>query len=68
MARFIEVHREGNPILVNLDWVEEVMEAERGATIYFAFNLPHAEEQDYVTVDESFDEMLRKIVEVKADE
>lgn len=61
MARFIEVHREGDPILVNLDWVEQIMIGDNGSTIYFAFNLPHGVEQDYVTVDEGYGEMQRKI-------
>lgn len=61
MARFIEVHQDGDPMLVNLDWVEQIMGAESGSIIYFAFNLPYGVEQDTVTVDEGYGEMQRKI-------
>jgi hypothetical protein len=58
MSRFIKVHREGIPHLINLDWVEEIHEN----TIYFAFNVPNAVEQDYLEVDETFEQLLKMIV------
>ena len=58
MSRFIKVHREGIPHLIKLDWVEEIQEDR----IYFAFNVPDAVEQDYLEVDETFEQLLKMIV------
>ena len=58
MSRFIKVHRKGRPHLINLDWVEEIRENR----IYFAFNVPNAVEQDYLEVDETFEQLLKMIV------
>lgn len=58
MAKFIEVHLEGRPIMVNLDYVEEIEKANNGkCTIYQSFNCPDASEQDYIKPDETYDEV-----------
>ena len=62
MERFIEVHIKQEKRLINLRWVEEIHESPDGcATIYFAFNCPNAIDQDYMKVDESYNEVFRKI-------
>lgn len=61
MAEFIEVHFRGNKRLINLSWVEEIHDDADGATVYFAFNNPEAYMQDTMKVDESYDEIRRKI-------
>ena len=62
MEQFIEVHIKGENRLINLRWVEEINESPDGfATIYFAFNCPNSIDQDYMKVDESYNEILREI-------
>ena len=61
MEQFIEVHIKQEKRLINLRWVEEIHENQDGsATIYFAFNCPNAIDQDYMKVDESYNEVFRK--------
>ena len=45
--------------LVNLRYIEEIVEAEDGGGcwIHLAFNCPNAVEQDYIRVNESFETM-----------
>lgn len=62
MAKFIEVHKDGEPRLVNLDWVEDIWPTVNGAQIYFAGVLPAFETQDFVTTDESYEELKRLIL------
>lgn len=62
MAKFIEVHQNGEPRLVNLAWVEDIWPTDNGAQVYFAFALPDCETQDFVTVDESYDELKRLVL------
>ena len=62
MAKFIEVHKDGEPRLVNLDRVEDIWPTVNGAQIYFAWVLPDCATQDFVTVDESYDELKRLIL------
>ena len=62
MAKFIEVHKDGEPRLVNLDLVEDIWPTVNGAQIYFAFALPDCATQDFVTVDESYDELKRLVL------
>ena len=62
MEQFIEVHINEEKRLINLRWVEEIRENRDGrATIYFAFNCPDSIDQDYMNVDESYNEILREI-------
>ena len=62
MEQFIEVHIKGEKRLINLRWVEEIREnQDRCATIYFAFNCPNSIDQDYMKVDESYNEILMEI-------
>lgn len=62
MEQFIEVHIKEGKRLINLRWVEEIHENPDGcATIYFAFNCPNSIDQDYMKVDESYNEILRGI-------
>lgn len=60
MADFVEVHQQGKPRLVNLDWVEDIWPTENGTQIYFAFTRPDAS-QDFTTTDESYDKIKRII-------
>lgn len=58
MGKFIEVHFKTRPILINLDWVEEIHKEESGkARIYFAFKGPDACEQDSIITDESYEKI-----------
>ena len=61
MADFIEVHQLGKPRLVNLSLVEEIWPTENGTEIYFAFTSPDDTSQDFITTDESDDEIKRII-------
>ena len=61
MADFIEVHLQGKHRLVNLDWVEDIWPTENGTEIYFAFTSPDDTSQDFITTDESYDEIKRII-------
>ena len=62
MKQFIEVHIKGEKRLINLQWVEEIHKNPDGsATIYFAFNCPNSIDQDYMKVDESYNEILSEI-------
>lgn len=67
MADFIEVHQQGKPKLVNLDWVEDIWPTENGTQIYFAFTRPDATAQDLSTVDESYDKIKRIIAYQRAE-
>lgn len=64
MAKFIEVHCNKEKRLVNLDWVEDIWDGDIHRYIYFAFNAPNACEQDYIKVDESHEEIARKIADI----
>lgn len=58
MAKFIELHLKGNPVMVNLDYVEQIEKRESGkCTIYQSFNCPNVLEQDYIKPDETYDEV-----------
>ena len=57
MADFIEVHWQGKPRLVNLDWVEDIWPTENGTQIYFTFTSPDDTSQDFITIDESYDKI-----------
>ena len=61
MADFIEVHIDGEPRLVNLDIVQDIWPTDNGAQIYFAWVLPDCATQDFVTTDESYDEIKRLV-------
>ena len=60
---FITVHSKGKEALINVDWIEMVVEEDDGScTIYFSFNLPNADEQDYTKPEESYLDIKRKIL------
>ena len=62
MEQFIEVHIKEEKRLINLRWVEEIRENPDGrTTIYFAFNCQNSIDQDYMNVDESYNEILGEI-------
>ena len=64
MTKFIEVHLNGVNYLINLAHVEEVKyDTDGNCTIYFAFSVPNAIEQDYMMPDETYDQIKRKIFE-----
>ena len=63
MTKFIEVHRNGASSLINLAHVEEVKcDTDGSCTIYFAFSVPNAIEQDYIIPDETYDQIKSKIL------
>ena len=62
MAKFIEVHLNGGSYLINLAHVEEILcDTDGNCTIYFAFSVPNAIEQDYIIPDETYDQIKSKI-------
>ena len=68
MAKFIEVTPRKNPnaehngkCLINTRWVEEIHSKGDGACIYFAFTNPGCVEQDYMVVQESYEEVKMKV-------
>lgn len=67
MADFIEVHQQGKPRLVNLDWVQEIYPSQCGAQIFYAFSVPGGANQDFFTADESYDEIKRIIAYQRAE-
>ena len=63
MTKFIEVHRNGASCLINLAHVELIeCDTDGKCTIYFAFSVPDAIEQDYIMPDETYDQIKRKIL------
>ena len=63
MAKFIEVHLNGASCLINLAHVEEIKcDTDGSCTIYFAFSVPNAIEQDYIIPDETYDQIKNKIL------
>lgn len=66
MKGFIEVRNEfSNRTLINIKHIEEVREhvVDGTCTIYLAFNVPHASEQDHYEVRNSYDEIVALIKE-----
>ena len=62
MAKFIEVTALDNTKrLINTAWIEEIWEG-KNATIYFAFNCPNTVDQDALVVQESYEEVKRKVL------
>lgn len=62
MAKFIQVHCNGQARLFNLDWIEEIRDGkDDGSIIYFAFNLPNCIYQDSCGVDEKYDDLVHMI-------
>ena len=63
MTKFTEVHLNGASYLINLAHVEEILRDTDGkCTIYFAFSVPNAIEQDYIIPDETYDQIKSKIL------
>lgn len=64
MSKFIEVHENGDEMMINLDWVEEIRKSDWGkADIYYSFQLNGCLGQDSVITDETYDEVKQKIME-----
>lgn len=61
MKGFIEVTstNNGRKVLVNIKWIEWLEDS----TIYLAFNVPDAVEQDYIKCKETYSEIKQKIKE-----
>ena len=64
MTKFIEVHdMNGKSNLINLAHVELIeCDTDGSCTIYFAFSVPNAIEQDYLVPDETYDQSKSKIL------
>lgn len=56
MAKFIEAHVKGDPCLINLDLVEEIIPAGGGCEVYFGFATGQIS-QDYIKTDESYEHL-----------
>lgn len=64
MPKFIEVHFNGMRHLINLAHVEEIISDTDGkCTIYYAFSVPDAIEQDYIIPEETYEQIKSKIFE-----
>ena len=64
MKGFIEVTAENGTHLLNVKHIEDVWKDKDGkCTIFLAFNVPGAVEQDYITPYESYGEVKRMIEE-----
>lgn len=63
MHGFIEVTMEAicEKTLVNVAWIQMVVPKTDCTMIFFAFNVPHAGEQDSIVVAEDYDSVKRKI-------
>ena len=62
MDNFIEVHCDGERRFINTAWIEEIREGNNHkATKYFAFASPNGYEQDFVKVNETYDQIQGKI-------
>lgn len=59
MAKFIEVHQKGEPILLNLDAVAGICSSHNCTFVNFTHRVPN--EQNFVEVDESYDDLRRLI-------
>ena len=64
MKGFIEVHNSNGTHLLNVKHIEEVLGDNDGrCTIYLAFCVPGAVDQDYIIPDVSYDEVKQMIKE-----
>lgn len=61
MAEFIIVHENGEEIMVNLAWVEEIHPSDGRAVIYFAFQGAGYIEQDCIKTDEPYESVKKMI-------
>ena len=62
MAKIIEVTTPDNKkVMVNTRWIEQIEERDNGTTIYYAFNMPNACQQDYLYTKESYEEIKMKV-------
>lgn len=64
MKNFIVVHVEGKEILANTAWIEEIRAEDNKTTIYYAFQASTSYEQDYITVDESIEDIKKQLEEL----
>lgn len=63
MTKFIEVHFNGMSHLINLAHVEEIIcDTDGKCTIYYAFSVPDAIEQDYIMPEETYEQIKNKIL------
>lgn len=63
MTKFIEVHFNGMRHLINLAHVEEIIcDTDGKCTIYYAFSVPGAIDQDYIIPDETYEQIKIKIL------
>lgn len=64
MTKFIEVHFNGMSHLINLAHVEEIIcDTDGKCTIYYAFSVPDAIEQDHIMPEETYEQIKSKIFE-----
>ena len=63
MADFIQVHSRHNDCaaLINLNWVEEIIDYDDGPTIYLSFHVDNSYHQDYIETKESYEDIFNMI-------
>lgn len=62
MPKFLPVHHDGDEVLINLAWIEEVRPAEvGGAYIHMAFQADGGIEPDFITTDEPYN-LVRQMI------
>jgi hypothetical protein len=62
MAKFIEVTYCGGKVMLNTEIIEEVIEEQGRTVIYLAFNCPNAIDQDYISVEESYQQIREMLM------
>lgn len=67
MSKFIEVTCNGKKWLLNANIIEEVTKKDSGSTIYIAYDCPGAYEQDYMNVQESYEQVRQMLIGGKED-
>lgn len=64
MSRFIEVHVEERPCLVNTRWIQGIADH----TIFFALFKADITKQDYMSVDETYEQIKALIDNIVSEE
>ena len=67
MAKFIEVTCKDEKWLLNANIIEQVTEKDSGSIIYLAYDCPGAYEQDYMIVQESYEQVRQMLIGGKVD-
>lgn len=64
MKGFIEtLNEDNNRVLININYIEEVVESNNGCIIYFSFHSPNNNPFDYEYIEETYESIKSKIEE-----